>query len=270
MNPVAFSIGSFSVYWYSLCILFGFGLGFLFAKIEIKRHKSITNNFLYDYFFYLVPIVIIGARIYYCIFEWGYYSRNLGEIIQVWNGGLAIHGGVIAGIIYTVLFTKKHKINPILFMDIVAPSLALGQAIGRWGNFFNQEAYGPIVTFEKLNGMHIPKFIIDGMNINGYYHHPTFLYESITCFIIFILIILLRKYYKNLKVGTCCAIYFIIYGIERFFVEGLRQDSLMLGSIKVAQLISILMIVCGIVFIIFSIKKDYPFIEKENNKRKKV
>ena len=200
----------------------------------------------------------------------GYYSKNLGEIIQVWNGGLAIHGGVIAGIIYTILFTRKRNVNPILFMDIVAPSLALGQAIGRWGNFFNQEAFGPIVSFEKLKGMHIPKFIIDGMNINGYYHHPTFLYESITCFIIFIVIVLIRKYYKNLKVGTCCAIYFIIYGIERFFVEGLRQDSLMLGNIKVAQLISIIMVICGIVFIIISLRKKYPFIEKENNNGKKV
>ena len=273
MNPVAFKFGSITIYWYSLFILIGFSLGFLFAKLEIKRHKSISNTFLLDYFFYLVPIVIVGARIYYCIFEWGYYSKNLVEIIEVWNGGLAIHGGVIAGIIYTVLYTKKHNINPFRFMDIAAPSLALGQALGRWGNFFNQEAYGPIVSLDKLKGLHIPEFIIDGMNINNEYHHPTFLYESITCFLIFIIIVLLRKYYKNLKVGTCCGIYFIIYGIERFLVESLRQDSLMLGSIRIAQLVSIIMLICGIIFVIFSLLKKVDYIEKEariEKNRKKV
>lgn len=275
MNQVAFSIGSFSVYWYSLCVLTAFLLGFLLVKLEIKRHKNITDNFLYDYFFYLVPLVILGARFYYVFFEWGYYSHNLAEIFKIWNGGLAIHGGVIVGIIYTYLYTKKKNINPFRFMDIASASLVLGQAIGRWGNFFNKEAFGPVVKESFLKGLHLPKFIINGMYIEGNYHHPTFLYESLTCFLIFLIIIILRKFYKNLKVGTCCGIYFIIYGIERFMVEALRQDSLMLGSIRVAQLVSIIMIISGIIFIIFSLIKKVPYIEpvkqeKSSKKRKKA
>lgn len=261
MNPVAFTIGSFSVYWYSLCILLAFVLGFVLVKREIKRHAKISLDFLYDYFFYLIPIVIIGARAYYVIFEWKIYSQNPIEIFKVWNGGLAIHGGIIAGLIYTCIYTKKHNINPFRFIDIAVPSLVLGQAIGRWGNFFNQEAYGPVVSLEKLESFHLPQFIIDGMNINGLYHSPTFFYESMTCLLCFIILICLRKYYKNLKVGTLCGIYFIIYGIERFLVEGLRQDSLMIGPIKMAQLVSIIMLIAGIVFIIVSNIKKIPYIE---------
>lgn len=269
MNPVMFNIGSFSVYWYSFFILLGFSLGFILAKKEIKRHKDIPNNFLYDYFFYLIPIVIVGARLYYVLFEFNYYKNNILEIFQVWNGGLAIHGGVIAGIIYTCIYTKKHKVNTYRFIDIAAPSLVLGQAIGRWGNFFNQEAYGPVVSLGFLKSIHLPKFVIDGMYINGVYHHPTFLYESITCLICFFILIVLRKYYKKLKLGLLCGIYFVIYGVERFFVESLRQDSLMLGSIKVAQLISIIMILVGIVFITMSFIKKVLYIEPEKVKTKK-
>jgi len=269
MNPVAFSIGSFSIYWYSICILLAFSLGFLLAKKELGRHKSIHRNFLYDYFFYLIPIVILGARLYYVLFEWNYYKHNMSEIIQIWNGGLAIHGGVIAGIIYTYVYTKKKRVNTFRFMDIAVPSLVLGQAIGRWGNFFNQEAYGPVVSLSFLKSLHIPTFIINGMNINGVYHHPTFLYESITCFICFIILIISRKFYKNLKVGTLCGIYFIMYGIERFLVESLRQDSLMLGNIKVAQLVSIIMIIAGIVFISSSLIKKVPYIERSKDISKK-
>lgn len=269
MNPVMFSIGSFSVYWYSFFILLAFSLGFILAKKEIERHKDIPNNFLYDYFFYLIPIVIVGARLYYVIFEFGYYRNNLLEIFQVWNGGLAIHGGVIAGIIYTCIYTRKKRVNTYRFIDIAAPSLVLGQAIGRWGNFFNQEAYGPTVSLKFLKSIHLPKFIIDGMYINGTYHHPTFLYESLTCLVCFIILIILRKFYKNLKLGLSCGIYFIIYGIERFLVESLRQDSLMLGSIKIAQLVSIVMIVVGIVFVSMSFIKKVPYIEREKIKKRK-
>ena len=260
MNPVAFNLGPFSIHWYSICILAAFLLGFLLVKKEIKRH-NISTDFLNDYFFYLVPIVIVGARIYYVAFEWYYYKDDLLEILKVWNGGLAIHGGVIAGIIYTYIYCKMKKVNPFRFMDIVAPSLVLGQAIGRWGNFFNQEAYGPVTTLRELKNLHIPRFIIDGMKIDGVYHHPTFLYESITCFICFLIIFFLRRFYKKLNVGTCCGIYFIIYGVERFLVESLRQDSLMLGSIKIAQLVSVIGIIIGIVCIILSLIKKIPYLE---------
>lgn len=268
MNPIAFSIGPIEIYWYSLCILLAFFIGYLLVKKELKRHSDISINFFYDYFFYLIPIVIIGARLYYVAFEWEYYKENILDILKVWNGGLAIHGGVLFGIIYTYIYTKKKNINTFRFFDVCVSSLVLGQAIGRWGNFFNQEAYGPVISLEKLKSLHVPEFIINGMKIDGVYHHPTFFYESLTCLICFIILMLLKKYYKNLKVGTLCGIYFIMYGIERFFVEGLRQDSLMLGSIKVAQLVSIIMIIAGVIFIIMSLVKKVPFLIE--NDRKKV
>lgn len=269
MSPIAIQIGNISIYWYSLCILTAFFVGFLLVFFEIKRHKNIKLDFIYDYFFYLIPIVIVGARLYYVIFEWNVYKNNLISIFQIWNGGLAIHGGVIAGLIFTYFYTKKHQINTVRFMDIAAPSLVLGQAIGRWGNFFNGEAYGPAVSLIELKKLHIPQFVIDGMYIDGSYHHPTFFYESLTCFVCFIILILLMKKYKKLKVGTLCGIYFIIYGIERFLVESLRTDSLMLGSLKVAQLVSAIMVIVGIIFIIVSLKKKVPFIELDNKKVKK-
>lgn len=270
MNPIAFGIGGFTIYWYSLFILLAFALGFLLVKLELKRHNNINGDIIYDYFFYLIPIVIVGARLYYVIFEWSFYKDNLLDIFKIWNGGLAIHGGVIAGLIFTIFYTRKFHINTFRFMDIVAPSLVLGQAIGRWGNFFNSEAYGPIISLEKLRSFHLPQFIIDGMYINGSYHHPTFFYESLTCLLCFGLLILIRKFYKNLKVGTLSGIYFIIYGTERFFVEGLRTDSLMLGNLKVAQLVSIIMVLVGIVFLIFAVKKKVPYIEVINEKKKNM
>lgn len=273
MNPVAFSIGNFSIYWYSLCVLTAFALGFFIARRESLKHININTEKLFDYFFYLVPIVIIGARAYYVAFEWDIYKYNPGEIIKVWNGGLAIHGGVLAGLIYTIIYTKINKINTIRFFDLAVPSLVLGQAIGRWGNFFNQEAYGPITTYEHLKELHIPKFIIDGMNINGLYHHPTFFYESLTCLLCFIIIILVRKYYKKINIGLITGIYCTIYGIERFLVEGLRQDSLMMGNFKVAQIVSIIMVIAGISFAVYSFVKHIPYIEvievKKGKKRKK-
>lgn len=269
MNPIAFSIGNIEIYWYSIFILIAFSLGFFIAYRESFRLKSIDSNKLFDYFFYLIPIVIIGARIYYVAFEWNIYRLNPIEAFKIWNGGLAIHGGIIAGIIYTIIYTRINKINIFRFMDMVVPSLALGQAIGRWGNFFNSEAYGPITTLEKLKSLHIPNFIIEGMNINGFYREPTFLYESLTCLIIFIILFLLRKYYKKLKVGILVGLYFIIYGVERFFVEGLRTDSLMLGNFKVAQIVSFIMVIVGITFITISLYKRVLYLEPTDIKKEK-
>ena len=268
MSPVAFNIFGFSVYWYSLLILSAFVIGFFLVKFEIKKHHDIDPDTIYDYFFYLIPIAILGARLYYVIFEWNLYKSSPIEILKIWNGGLAIHGGLIASIVFTYFYCKKKKINLFRFMDIIVPSLTLGQAIGRWGNFFNQEAYGPVVNISVLKDLHIPKFVIDGMYINGFYHHPTFLYESLTCFAIFVILMLIRKFNKRLKLGTQVGIYFIIYGIERFFVESLRQDSLMLGPIKMAQLVSVIMFIIGIIFIVMSFRKMVPYVEPEPVKKK--
>ena len=253
MNPVIINLGIIEIRWYSVLILLGFILGY-YLVINRCKQENIDKTLISDLCFYLIIVSILGARIYYCIFEWKYYINNPIDIIKIWEGGLAIHGGVIAGIIFIYFYTKKKKLKFLKLLDIFAPSLVLGQAIGRWGNFFNGEAYGPITTFENLKNLHIPRFIIDGMYIGGNYHVPTFFYESIGCLIIFIILIILRNK-KSTKIGIITSIYFILYGLVRFFIEGLRTDSLMLFNIKVAQLISIIMILIGIYIIIKSLKK---------------
>ena len=253
MNPVIINLGIIEIRWYSVLILLGFILGY-YLVINKCKQENIDKTLISDLCFYLIIVSILGARIYYCIFEWKYYINNPIDIIKIWEGGLAIHGGVIAGVIFIYFYTKKKKLEFLKLLDIFAPSLVLGQAIGRWGNFFNGEAYGPITTFENLKNLHIPRFIIDGMYIGGNYHVPTFFYESIGCLIIFIILIILRNK-KSTKIGIITSIYFILYGLVRFFIEGLRTDSLMLFNIKVAQLISIFMILIGIYIIIKSLKK---------------
>ena len=210
-------------------------------------------------FFYLVIISILGARIYYCIFNLDYYGKNLIDIFKIWEGGLAIHGGIIAGFIFICFYSKKKKLNLIELLDIFAPALALGQCIGRWGNFFNQEAFGSEATLSTLKNLHIPNFIIDGMYIDGAYHHPTFLYESLGCLIIFIILVIIRNR-KHTKEGQVAGIYLILYGIIRFFIESLRTDSLMFFNFKMAQIVSIIMILIGIYLFI------RPYIRRKHDK----
>lgn len=260
MNPILLRVGPITIYWYSFLILVAFLLAYFMVYRELKKEKM-SISFFSDYFFYLVPIAIVGARLYYVIFEWQSYQDNLLEIFAVWNGGLAIHGGIIAGFLFTLFYTKRKKVNTFKLFDIIAPCLILGQAIGRWGNFFNQEAHGPETTLSFLQSLHLPNFIIEGMHFSDFgkftYWHPTFLYESIGCLLGFCLILLIRSY-KKVHIGTASAIYFIVYGTIRFFIESLRQDSLMFLGLKVAQLVSIGMILIGLGLLIYSIKKmDY-------------
>lgn len=248
MNPILIDLGFIQIRWYAVLILIAFIVGY-YLVITRCRKKGISTAQISDMCFYLIFVGIIGARIYYCIFNMDYYSKNLLDIIKIWEGGLAIHGGVIAGIIFIYFYTKKKELNLLDILDIFAPALVLGQAIGRWGNFFNQEAFGPITTLANLQNLNIPQFIIDGMYINYSYHHPTFLYESIGCLIIFIIIMIIRSL-KSIKPGQVTSIYLIGYGIIRFLIEGLRQDSLMLFNLKIAQIVSIIMIIIGIILFI--------------------
>ena len=252
MSNIAITIGRINVYWYSILILTGAIIAYIIASINAKK-VGIKKKDLDDFAFGLIPIAIIGARIYYCIFQFSQYKDNLLDIFKVWEGGLAIHGGLIAGIIWIFIFTKKRNIRPFDLMDIIAPGLILAQAIGRWGNFFNQEAHGGTVSRAFLEYLHIPEFIIKGMNINGVYYHPTFLYESLWCLIGFIILILVFRLTK--KTGLTISIYLVYYSIGRFLIESLRTDSLMLGPLRMAQVISIIAIITGIVGIIVSIEK---------------
>ena len=263
MNPIFLDLGFIQIYWYSIMILLGIILASIVILKECKRF-NIDNDFMLNLFFYTIPIAIIGARLYFVIFNFNYYSNNVIEIFKLWEGGLAIHGGIIAGLIFIIYYCKRYNQNIWKILDIAVIGLIIGQIIGRWGNFFNQEAYGSATTLSYLKSIYLPNFIIDGMKINNIYYHPTFLYESIWNFIGLIILLKIRR--KNVKIGQISSIYLIWYGIGRLFIESLRQDSLMLGHIKVAQLLSLLMIIFGIFLFIYKLKKEKIFYnEKEIN-----
>lgn len=248
MNPILIDIGFLEIRWYSFLILIAFIIGYFIVVNRCKK-ENISLIFINDLCFYTIIFCILGARIYYCLFNLDYYSKNIIDIFKIWEGGLAIHGGIIAGILTIYFYSKKKAVCFIKLLDIFAPALVLGQVIGRWGNFFNGEAYGPATTLINLQKLGIPEFIIDGMYIDNVYHHPTFLYESFGCLLIFIIIMLIRNI-KQIKTGYVTALYFISYGIIRFLIESLRQDSLMFLNFKIAQIVSLLMIVIGIFLII--------------------
>lgn len=255
MNPILIKIGPIEIRWYSLCILLGVILAYYLISRESKKYK-LPKDFMFNLTFYTVIFGLLGARIYYVIFNWYLYSHNPLSILYFWEGGLAIHGGLLAGIITMYLYCKKYKIRLIKITDIVAPFILLAQAIGRWGNFFNSEAHGPATTLATLKSHKIiPQFVIDGMNIDGIYYEPTFYYEFLWCILGLIIMIILRKK-KNLKTGTLTAMYFIWYSTGRFFIESLRTDSLMFYGFKVAQLISILLFIIGLIIIFYNTKKS--------------
>ena len=249
MNPVICSFGPFEIRWYAVLILVGAIVGILIAELHCEK-KGISKNDIFDLAFYMILFGIVGARLYYVLFNLSSYHSFM-EIIAVWNGGLAIHGGIIGGALTMLVFCKKKKLSFLKVADIAMPSVMIAQAIGRWGNFFNSEAHGFEVSLSFLQSLHLPEFIIKGMHIDGTYFHPTFLYESLWCIIGFILLLLLRNLCKKLKDGQITCIYFMWYGLGRFFIEGLRTDSLMLGSIRVAQLVSILTFAVGLFLLIF-------------------
>lgn len=255
MDSTLLDIGIIHIKWYSFLIFIGIIVATLLIKKEGKK-KKVDNDYLIDLIFYGVIIGILGARLYYVIFNLNYYLSNPIEIIQIWNGGLAIHGGIIAASLFFIIYTRKKKKNFLLTVDILSPGLIIAQAIGRWGNFFNQEAFGRIITKETLLKLHLPNFIINGMYIEGAYREPTFLYESFFSLLGFLILILLRKT-KKIKTGQLTGTYLCWYGIERLIIESFRSDSLMLGSLKIAQLVSILLIILGSFLIFRKNKKLY-------------
>ena len=245
VNRVFITIGPVTIYWYSIfiltAVLIGYNMVFNYCK-KIGYRASVVSDML----FYLVIWAIVGARLYYVIFNFSAYKDNLLDIFMLWKGGLAIYGAVIAGIIYIYYYCKKHELNFIKVLDIFSLSLLLGQAIGRWGNFFNSEAYGGITTYEALKDLMIPEFIIKGMYIEGAYRQPTFLYESLWCLVGVLILMIIRKRYFNV-VGKQVFFYLVWYGIGRFVIEGFRSDSLYIGDFRVSQIVSIIMVIIGII-----------------------
>lgn len=232
MDRVAFTIFGIDVMYYGILIGIGMILAYYIAVKEAKR-VGYTEDDILDLAVFMIPIGIIGARLYYVIFNWSLYSGNPMEILNIRGGGLAIHGGIIAGIITAAIYSKKRKLDFFKLADIVILGVPLAQAIGRWGNFINGEAHGGPTDLPWA-------ILVDGVRV-----HPTFLYESIWDLAIFILIFTNRK--KEKYKGRNLVQYMILYSLGRFFIEGLRTDSLMFGPIRMAQFVSVLGIAVGLI-----------------------
>ena len=252
MNRYIINIGNIKIEWYSVLILLGAIIAITLVVKEAKRYNY-SKDYTFNMCFWAIVMGILGARLYYVLFNLNLYG-DIWSIFKIWEGGLAIHGGIIAGLITILVYCKKYNIRAVRMLDFMAPALLIAQAIGRWGNFFNSEAHGAATSIEHLQSLHIPNFIIDGMNIGGVYYEPTFLYESILCLIGFIILLIIRRL-KITKVSQIFAFYLMWYGLIRFFIEALRTDSLMLGGIKVAQLISVCMVLIGFVMIALNHRK---------------
>lgn len=263
LNRVFLQIGSFTVYWYGVIICLAIVLGFAVAYMRMKK-IGVTSNDLSDLILICVPSAIIGARLYYVLAELDSY-KSFYDVIAVWEGGLAIYGGVIAGVISFGLVCKYKK-KPLMKMyDCAAPGLILGQIIGRWGNFFNAEAYGSASVYEFLGKkLDISEFSLNNplrMTIDGAVVHPTFLYESVWNLGGFVLMNLFFR--KKAFDGEVLVWYLTWYGLGRCIIEGLRTDSLTSGNIRISQLLALLCFVAGLAIIIGLRSKK--FIERKKN-----
>lgn len=278
LDPVAFHIGPIPVHWYGIILGLGAVAGLIMAIWEGKRFL-IPSEFFMDLLLIGAPSAIIGARIYYVAFKWEDYQHNIWDMFKIWEGGIAIHGALIGAVIAGVIYTRYKGYDFWRIADICAPSLITGQMIGRWGNFVNQEAYGGPVSEDFLRKtLHLPDFIVNQMNVQGTYHHPTFLYESVWNLGVLILLLVLRRR-SFMRAGELFATYLISYSVGRFFIEGLRTDSLAFhgpawldslmdvlwspmlllfdpgfldpayGNIRTAQFIGVLLILACVIFI---------------------
>lgn len=260
-GPIIFEIGPFVLRWYGLLIATAVLLGATLSQYLAKRRK-VNPDLLADLAIWLVIGAIPCARLYYVLFEWQEYAQRPGDIIAIWQGGIAIHGAIIGGIIATLIFARIKKISVWQLLDLVMPSLALGQAIGRWGNFFNSEAFGKPTNLPWK--LFIPPSNRPSEYLSSDYFHPTFLYESLWNLMVLGLLLYLffwgLKRPERLKVGTLTLVYFIAYSLGRFWIEGLRTDSLMLGPLKIAQVVSLVALsisIFGLVWL-YRFKKPLP------------
>lgn len=238
INRVAFEFFGLPIYWYAIIIVSGIAIGLWLANRESLR-VGLKEDDISNYMLWALPLAIVGARLYYVLFDLKPYLADPIQIFNTRSGGLAIYGGLIAALIVLIVYTRRNFIDPWLFLDVCAPSVILAQAIGRWGNFMNHEAFGGKTTEAFLNRLHLPQFIIQNMRIEGFYRQPTFLYESSWNLIGFLLLIFLRKYTQLFKEGELFLSYVVWYSFGRFFIEGMRTDSLYLfANLRVSQLLS--------------------------------
>jgi phosphatidylglycerol---prolipoprotein diacylglyceryl transferase len=239
-GAIALQLGPLAIRWYGLLIATGVMLGTTLAHREAIRRGQDPDTLL-NLIVAAVLSALVGARLYYVLFNWEYYGAQPAKILAIWEGGLAIHGGLIAGAVATVLYCRSTRLPVLVTTDILAPGVAVGQAIGRWGNFFNQEAFG--VPTDLPWGLYIDPIHRPVLLKQFDYFHPTFLYESLWNLLVFGLLWFgLRKRLEG-RPGSLTLCYLGLYSVGRFFVEGLRIDSLMLGQLRIAQVVSLALVV---------------------------
>ena len=249
-GPILWEWGPIAIRWYGLLIAFAVLIGVTLSQYLAKR-RGVEPDLIGDLAIWLIVAAIVGARTYYVLFQWQEYANRPEDIIAIWKGGIAIHGAIIGGALAALIFARLNRVSFWQLADLVAPSLILGQAIGRWGNFFNSEAFGTPTNLPwKL-------FIPPGRRpleyLNYDYFHPTFLYESIWNLLVFALLLFLffRGRAARLKVGTLALVYLIAYSSGRIWIEGFRTDSLMLGPLRIAQVVSLVAIAVGVTGLIW-------------------
>ncbi len=254
INPVALQVGPITVYWYGVIIAFGFMLA-VFLAMRASKDYGVDPENIIDLVLFAAPVSIIFARLYYVVFKWEDYRSDLSEIYKIWHGGIAIYGAVIGALLSAWLFARYKKISPLNLFDLGVPYLILAQAIGRWGNFVNQEAFGVNtalpwgMTSNRIRS-ELGNLQAQGMNVDPSLPvHPTFLYESLWNLAAFFVLIYFSK--RRKVEGEVFFLYMILYGAGRFWIEGLRTDSLMLGNFRISQVLAlVLAVVFAVIFFV--------------------
>lgn len=264
LSRTAFTVFGQDIYWYGIFIGLGVILGVLLALHEAKRTGQNPDTYL-DFIIYAMIIAIIGARLYYVIFSWDFYSQHPQKIFAIREGGLAIYGGIIGGVLTAIVYSHVKKKNFWVMADTMAPSLILGQMLGRWGNFFNKEAFGGFTDnlfamryqLSQVRASDVTPDILQNLvTVNGVDYiqvHPTFLYESFWSLCVFIILLILQRK-KNFN-GQVCATYFFGYALGRVWIEGLRTDQLCIGNVPVSQALSAVLIIASVVLYVYCKKK---------------
>ena len=256
--PKGFSIGPLNIQFYGMIIAFGLVLAAVYA-MKRKSQFGITENDLLDGLLWIVPFAIICARLYYCAFEWDRYKDDPISILYIWNGGMAIYGGVIGAVVGIFVYAKIKKLNPFALLDVVGLGFLIGQAIGRWGNFFNREAHGGVTdNFLRMG-------LLDPVTRQGEYYHPTFLYECLWNVVGFVILHFLskkRKYDGQIALG-----YVAWYGLGRALIEGLRTDSLWWGPFRVSQVLAAVSCLAAVVVLVIQAFRPHKEEDLFVNKR---
>lgn len=253
INPSSsFTLFGHTFYWYGAIIALGFILGILYCSRRSKAFVGISSDDLFDFVLWLIPVAIIGARLYYVLFSFSHYASHPADIFKIWEGGLAIYGGIIAGVLLALVWSRKKRIPLGALGDIAMYGLLIGQSIGRWGNFINREAFGRETTVFCRMGLTVP----GGSTI---YVHPTFLYESLWNFAGFLFLHFYFKKHERKFDGEITLLYVAWYGIGRAWIEGLRTDSLYIPgtTLRVSQLLAALSAIVAIVLLVLLLRRPH-------------